>query len=91
MCSGLLSVDCGDLVDTTGVKEAYHWHLSNVRLVENVPIKGRLNLYETPDDQIRVIGSVPDQGGEREAVRAQRRSPIVCGGGAAAIRRRKNA
>lgn len=51
-----------DLVDITGAKGAYHWHLANVRLVENVPIKGKLNLYETPDDQIRVIGSVPDQG-----------------------------
>lgn len=34
---------------------AYSWVLENVRLVEHVPITGRLALYEVPDDLIQFL------------------------------------
>ena len=32
------------------------WCMSNVRLVEPFPVRGRLRLYDVPDDRIRVLG-----------------------------------
>ncbi len=97
---GDLPVGCAiclvDLVDITGVEGNYHWHLDNVRLVENTPIKGKLNLYETPDDDIVVIGKVktndvaPKQKVYQQVDRPQRKRIVVRGGGASAIRKRKN-
>ena len=79
-----------DLVDITGTDGHYHWHLDNVHLVENTPIKGRLNLYETPDDDIKVIGKAPSPKEARNPERPKCKRVVVHGGGAAAIRKRKD-
>lgn len=31
------------------------WVLENIRPVENVPIKGKLGIYEVPDDLVKVV------------------------------------
>ena len=93
--SGDLPTGCAlcvvDLVDITGCEGDYRWHLENVCLVDNVPIKGRLNLYETPDDLIKVTGKASAQEEERKTAPAERKRKqvVVQGGVAAAIRKRK--
>ena len=91
--SGNLPTGCAicivDLVDITGVEGNYHWHLDNVRLVENTPIKGKLRLFETPDEDIKIIGAVPTSNTKAFSTSPRNKRPIVHGGGAAAIRKRK--
>jgi len=36
--------------------DAYAWILTNCRMVEPFPVKGRLNLFEVPDEDIHIIG-----------------------------------
>lgn len=36
--------------------EAYAWVLSNIRMVEPFPVKGKLNLYDVPDENIQIVG-----------------------------------
>lgn len=35
--------------------DCFAWHLSNVRIVKPVPVKGKLNFYNVDDEQIEII------------------------------------
>lgn len=45
---------------------AYAWHLSNLRWIEPFAVKGKLHLFDVPDELIR---EVPDNVGNAEALR----------------------
>lgn len=53
----------GDMPEGT----AYAWHLTNIRVIKPFEVKGKLNLFEVPDEKIEIIDNGDDSLTEDEA------------------------
>ena len=50
-------------------RPSYAWHLTNVRVIKPIPVKGKLNFFNVDDDLIEIIDPNDDSLTEEEAER----------------------
>ena len=58
--SFLSAVACLDDVTFNEEENIYEWHLSNIREIKPIPIRGQLRLFECGIDDYKVIDELPD-------------------------------
>ena len=63
-------VGCTATRETNEKEDVYEWHISNVRAIKPLPIKGRQRLFETGIDEYEIIPyDMPEE--EVEAIWAE--------------------